>query len=97
MFSKRKVKFEEVSDQTIPAEEFRMNPRMPDLETIKEAIQALPDGHRVILSLFLIEGYDHSEISQILGISSVASRVQLMRAKNKLKKILSDKEIFSYN
>jgi len=54
------------------------------LETVKQAIEKLPDGYRIILSLYLIEGYDHDEIGEILGISSSTSRSQLSRAKQKL-------------
>ena len=48
------------------------------------AIHSLPDNYRVVLSLFLLEGYDHEEISQILGISNNVSRVRYLRAKSKL-------------
>jgi RNA polymerase sigma-70 factor (ECF subfamily) len=51
----------------------------------------------VVLSLYLIEGYDHEEISEILGISNSNSRTQYLRAKNKLRELLKDKEIYSYN
>jgi RNA polymerase sigma factor (sigma-70 family) len=51
---------------------------------VKEAIEKLPDGYRVILSLYLLEGYDHDEIAEILSISSSTSRSQLSRAKQKL-------------
>lgn len=54
------------------------------VEEIKEAIGRLPDGYRIILSLYLLEGYDHDEISEILSISSSTSRSQLSRAKQKL-------------
>jgi RNA polymerase sigma-70 factor (ECF subfamily) len=54
------------------------------IEEIKEAIGRLPDGYRIILSLYLLEGYDHDEISEILSISSSTSRSQLSRAKQKL-------------
>ena len=40
------------------------------LELVKEAIERLPDGYRIILSLYMIEGYDHDEIGEVLGISS---------------------------
>ena len=62
-----------------------------DLDEIKNAIEKLPDGYRIILSLYLLEGYDHDEISQILEISAVTSRTQLLRAKKKLKDILTVK------
>ncbi len=54
------------------------------VEEIKEAIEKLPDGYRIILSLYLLEGYDHDEIAEILKISSSTSRSQLSRAKQKL-------------
>ena len=37
---------------------------------VKDAINKLPDGYRIILSLYLLEGYDHDEIAEILKISS---------------------------
>jgi RNA polymerase sigma-70 factor (ECF subfamily) len=54
------------------------------VEEVKEAIKRLPDGYRIILSLYLLEGYDHDEIAEILKISSSTSRSQLSRAKQKL-------------
>ncbi len=54
------------------------------VEEVKEAIENLPDGYRVILSLYLLEGYDHDEIADILKITSSTSRSQLSRAKQKL-------------
>jgi RNA polymerase sigma-70 factor (ECF subfamily) len=44
----------------------------------------------VVFSLYLLEGYDHNEISQILGISESTSKTQYARAKEKLRKILSE-------
>jgi RNA polymerase sigma factor (sigma-70 family) len=60
------------------------------VEEIKRAVPMLPEEHRVILSLFLFEGYDHEEISQILSITNNASRTRYSRAKSKLLKILAD-------
>ena len=48
-------------------------------------IVTLPEKYKVVLNLYLIEGYDHQEIAQILNITEVTSRSQLMRGKNKLK------------
>ena len=64
------------------------------VEAIKEAINALPDGYRIILSLYLLEGYDHDEIADILSITSSTSRSQLTRAKQKLIDDLKKKEKF---
>lgn len=59
------------------------------VEKIKKAINSLPNGYRIIISLNLIEGYDHEEISQILNITSATSRSQFMRAKRKLIQLLN--------
>jgi RNA polymerase sigma-70 factor (ECF subfamily) len=45
-----------------------------------------------VLSLFLLEGYDHEEISEILNISNNTSRTRFVRAKQKLLKILKEKK-----
>lgn len=60
----------------------------PDASVIARAVEKLPDGYRVVFSLYLLEGYDHSEISQIMNISESTSKTQYLRAKEKLKKIL---------
>jgi RNA polymerase sigma factor (sigma-70 family) len=87
-----------VNERKHDTEDVSANPAESiDPETIRKAIDNLPDGYRVVLSLYLIEGYDHEEISQILGISNSASRTQYMRAKNKLRDHLKSKEVFSYN
>jgi RNA polymerase sigma factor (sigma-70 family) len=61
-----------------------------DTGKIFKGIEMLPDGYRVILTLYLLEGYDHSEISQILGISESTSKSQYSRAKEKLRNSLSN-------
>ena len=60
------------------------------IDAVKRGIQKLPNGFRVVLSLYLLEGYDHSEISEILGISESTSKTQYIRAKAKLKQILKE-------
>jgi RNA polymerase sigma-70 factor (ECF subfamily) len=94
---KRKVKFEEINEKTNQLPDYQMEVKEVNMNVIKDAIQKLPDGYRVVLSLFLIEGYDHEEISEILGISNSNSRTQYLRAKNKLRELLKDREVYSYN
>lgn len=59
------------------------------VEKVRHAIDGLPDGYRAVLSLYLLEGYDHQEIAGIMGITESTSKSQLNRAKNKLKEILN--------
>jgi len=61
-------------------------------DTIKRAIYALPEGYRIVLSLILLEGYDHEEVSGILNISNATSRTQYHRAKKKLLELLRNTE-----
>jgi RNA polymerase sigma-70 factor (ECF subfamily) len=86
---KRKAVFEDIDshagirdegpDDAVRSEEVDVR-----VEEVKEAIERLPDGYRIILSLYLLEGYDHDEIAEIMNISSSTSRSQLSRAKQKL-------------
>ena len=62
------------------------------LNDVKEAINKLPDKYQYVVMLYLIEGYDHQEISEILNISQVASRTQLSRGKVKLQELLTLKK-----
>jgi len=60
-----------------------------NVQNIKKAMEFLPEGSRIIFSLYLLEGYDHVEISQILNISESNSKSQYMRAKRRVKEILT--------
>lgn len=60
-------------------------------EEIRKAIYTLPEGYRIVLSLILLEGYDHEEVSEILRISNATSRTQFHRAKKKLAELLKNK------
>ena len=62
----------------------------PSMGIIKKALAQLADGYRTILTLYLIEGYDHSEISEIMGISVATSKSQYSRAKKRLRLILKN-------
>lgn len=59
------------------------------VQEIKKAISQLPEEYRIILSLYLLEGYDHEEISDILKISYNNSRTRYSRARQKLLQIIS--------
>ena len=92
--SVKKRKFElmpENEDFDVPVQEEDKDNYMPELtvDKVKKAIGALPDGYRSVLSLYLLEGYDHQEIGEILGISESTSKSQLNRSKKKLKELLT--------
>ncbi len=91
---KRKMEFVSTDEIDVADEEsYDESETQLQAEAIRKAIQLLPDGYRVVLSLYLLEGYDHEEISHILKISESTSRSQYMRAKKKLQEILKTKGI----
>lgn len=59
------------------------------IDDVKKAIKQLPEKYKYVVMLYLIEGYDHQEIADILNISEIASRTQLSRGKTKLKALLN--------
>ncbi|MBL6449486.1 RNA polymerase sigma factor [Fulvivirga sp. 29W222] len=93
---KKQVEFAEVqdniADEEYPPVEYTNG--MMDVNRVKRALTLLPDGYRLVFSLYLIEGYDHSEIAQILGITESTSKSQFNRSKKKLKEILQKEVIY---
>ena len=59
------------------------------IEDVKQAIEQLPEKYKLVVMLYLVEGYDHQEISDILNITEIASRTQLSRGKVKLQELLT--------
>ncbi len=62
------------------------------VDIIKKEISTLNEKYRCVLKLYLIEGYDHQEISEILGITEVNSRTQLSRGKKQLQELLKQRK-----
>ncbi|NOZ47556.1 MAG: sigma-70 family RNA polymerase sigma factor [Chlorobi bacterium] len=79
IFRNKNISVEETDDSHI---DYSVN-------KITNAIEKLSDGYRIVFSLYLLEGYDHGEIAEILGISESTSKSQYMRAKRKIKEYLT--------
>lgn len=62
---------------------------------VMEALKAMPDGYRTILTLKLIEDIDYKEIASMLGISESSVRSQYMRGRKKLAEKLKEKLKFN--
>jgi RNA polymerase sigma factor (sigma-70 family) len=89
---KRRIDFVDEQDldvlNTNDELDFNTDDESQVIELIKKGINELAEGYRIVLSLYLLEGYDHVEISEILKISESTSKTQYLRAKNKLKEWL---------
>lgn len=60
---------------------------------ILELLDHLPNGYRTVFNLYVLEGFKHQEIADMLGISINTSKSQLILAKEKLKSLLKAKGI----
>ena len=62
-----------------------------NVDRVKEAMRELPEGRRMIFQLYMLEGYDHREIAEILNVSESNSKTQYMRARARIKEILNNR------
>ena len=91
---KKRLEIVALNDNYDPA--IQLQEEIPDtalnVNGIHEALLQLPDGYRMVFTLYLMEGYDHGEIATILNITEATSKSQYSRAKKKLKHILRNDE-----
>jgi len=66
-------------------------------DELMKLIQALPTGYRTVFNLFVIEGYPHKDIAEMLGISENTSKSQFMKARAYLRKLLPKELVSQYN
>lgn len=91
LLRQRKLQWEELSAQhDVAAEEETTDDQalLLSVDAVRKAVQQLPDGYRVVLTLYLFEGYDHQEIASILDISEATSKSQYSRARRRLRELL---------
>jgi RNA polymerase sigma factor (sigma-70 family) len=96
LLKKRRLSFADLEKET----EEQADEDAPDeneieftVQNIKKAMNQLPDGYRAVLSLYLLEGYDHEEIADIMRISQSTVRTQYKRGKQKLLQILKKEDV----
>jgi RNA polymerase sigma-70 factor (ECF subfamily) len=97
-FKKRRLDTQEwderIADQPMSETETESEyeDRKLSVNKVQRAVELLPDGYRTVFSLYLLEGYDHKEIAQVLDISEATSKSQYSRAKSKVRKLISEME-----
>ncbi|HRR11846.1 MAG TPA: sigma-70 region 4 domain-containing protein, partial [Tenuifilum sp.] len=62
------------------------------VEEVKVAMQKLPEGYRLVLTLHLIDGYEYDEIAEMLGIAQSTVRSQFVRAKQRLIELVKNRK-----
>lgn len=93
-FRKRSVKNEKTTDDgempehLVPTTKTRANVPILNRIDINKAISELPPGYRSVFVLHDVEGFEHSEVARLLGISVGTSKSQLHKARLKLRGLL---------
>jgi len=91
LLKKRRLSFSDLEKETEELAEENIvdeSEILLTVESIKKAMSQLPDGYRAVLSLYLLEGYDHEEIADIMQVSQSTVRTQYKRGKQKLLQLL---------
>ncbi|HPE57565.1 MAG TPA: RNA polymerase sigma factor [Bacteroidales bacterium] len=95
-YKKNKMYLEEITDDNIPdtstSDEDEMGPVDPQI--LMNLIQSLPEGYKMVLNLYVFEGYTHKEIAEILEISENTSKSQLSKARKYIRKELDAMNLF---
>ena len=62
------------------------------VEDLLQLLKKLPEGYRTIFNLYVIEGYNHKEIADMLGISDGTSKSQLARARKTIQNLIQEQK-----
>ncbi len=79
------ISFEEYNRTSEETAENAEDVEQVSIEKILSVIQELPDGYRTVFNMYVIDGYAHKEIADILGISIQTSKSQLSKAKKMIR------------
>jgi RNA polymerase sigma-70 factor (ECF subfamily) len=91
---KRKLKIETLDDRFHHVAECEpVGEKHLNVKAINGAMANLPDGYRVVFSLYMFEGYDHKEIGEILDITEATSKSQFSRARKRLRELLEGQQL----
>jgi len=92
-FNKNKIYFEEIDEDQMEfpdATETHEAFTPVNQEVLLNLIQNMPEGYKMVLNLYVFEGYTHKEISEILNVSENTSKSQLSKARKYLKNKLEE-------
>src|SRR5438105_4653456 len=87
MIQKKRIRFSEINNHDLTStqtDSYALSNLIED-ELLK-LISNIPDGYRIVFNLYVMEGYSHDEIAELLGIQATSSRSQLIKARKLLQK-----------
>jgi len=62
-------------------------------DELLKLINTIPEGYKLVFSMFVLDDMSHAEIAEALGIEETTSRTQLKKARNYIKKLMLEKNI----
>lgn len=80
----------DASEIPLSNEQWNAEDRLMEADVLR-LLDQLPTGYRTIFNLYVIEGYKHREIGEMLGISIHTSKSQLIQARNRLSQLLENR------
>ena len=90
-YLKKKKRYQSDVDPELPDSNTAFEVPVLDVISLNEllaVINSLPDGYKIVFNLYVIDGYKHKEIAEILGISESTSKSQFMKARKSLQEKL---------
>jgi RNA polymerase sigma-70 factor (ECF subfamily) len=92
-----KKKYNKIDFTCLPEEDFDLHHEVPDvyshfgIEDILKLLENLPQSLRIVFNMYVIEGFNHQEISEILNITESTSRANLTKARARLINMLEER------
>ena len=84
-------KYSEMEPPIVDTNEGVINQADFSEEELLSVINSIPEHHRLVFNLYVIDKFTHAQIGEELGISSVTSKAHLSRARKRLRKLLYQK------
>lgn len=80
------------NEENIPEEEIEIETDDLSVDFLLECVQNLPDRYRQVFNMYVMDGYSHREIAEMLKISEGTSKSNLARARMALREKIEKKE-----
>ncbi len=91
ILQKKTIRFEAINEAVLDVTDDFVLPGT-GAPLLLKLISELPEGYRIIFNLFVIEGYTHDEIAQLLHIKAATSRSQLAKARKMLQQQITERK-----
>lgn len=88
----KNMKYTDISDSYDLGEDENVHYKLQKDDVFK-FMEQIPDRYRIVINMYLVEGYSHKEIGEHLGITTSSSRTVLTRARKLIQDKFRDSEV----